>query len=45
MSRELEVRSPAPVGAYPSRRPAPRAASRTVKSGHFRCRGSDKFKL
>ena len=29
---------------YPSRRPANRAASRRVRDGHFRCRGSDKFK-
>ena len=29
---------------YPSRRPANRAASRRVRNGHFRCRGSDKFK-
>ena len=45
MSRELEVRRPAHGGAYPSRRPANRAASRRVISGHFRYRESDKFKL
>src|SRR6516225_2965667 len=44
-SRELWVRKTGSCRRYPSRRPANRAASRRVISGHFRCRGSDKFKL